>query len=507
MLRLVKNLSCILLTGAAAVSANAFSLLGPFDTWQANTVGYNFNLDTPVVGSSGDVGGPMNLGEEYRLNSPYVVYGFDPTFVEFFGQKGVDAVEAAVKILNDLPPVGEMSEDLSEFPLDTRRHNYQAGALQIRDLKSWTLSMLLESIGLAAPERYIYTLRNRVVINNVPIYTTFKRNFDPITLLPSSYVNGTLYTFNIFQTYFAPAPYDAWEAVEVTVDPLAPSVTSVAAYAGVLNGSTDSRAGAVLYNPGIFYTGLTRDDVGGIRYLLRSSNYNVETLPVNSTIAVGAGGGGTSTSGGLPWLPATGTSSGGAAGGGVGAGAAGGGGAVGAAVPVNAALRGGVNKLNFVRVDFNSGLGQTFTNNVVYSDEYLTNGVTRKQLVQISQTQPDILFSAADLGVNGTGNPILFSRVLNFQNNSAINTGAGGAGLAGPGSITAPVQIIYSKVGPFSQHFGDGPEQLGQAGLVWGSFDASTNAPVIFPSEITVQELERIVLQRSGGSQWQVAQP
>ena len=62
MLRLVKNLSCILLTGAAAVSANAFSLLGPFDTWQANTVGYNFNLDTPVVGSSGDVGGPMNLG-------------------------------------------------------------------------------------------------------------------------------------------------------------------------------------------------------------------------------------------------------------------------------------------------------------------------------------------------------------------------------------------------------------------------------------------------------------
>lgn len=108
MLRLVKNLSCILLTGAAAVSANAFSLLGPFDTWQANAVGYNFNFDTPVVGSSGDVGGPMNLGEEYRWNSPYVAYGFDPSFVEFFGQKGIDAVEAAVKILNDLPAVGKI---------------------------------------------------------------------------------------------------------------------------------------------------------------------------------------------------------------------------------------------------------------------------------------------------------------------------------------------------------------------------------------------------------------
>ena len=122
--------------------------------------------------------------------------------------------------------------------------------------------------------------------------------------------------------------------------------------------------------------------------------------------------------------------------------------------------------MNFVRANFDSALGQFYTNNVVYSDEYITNGITRKQLIQISQVQPDILFSAADLGVNNTGNPILFSRVLNFQNNSAINTGAGGAGLAGPGTIAAPVQIIYSKVGPFSQHFGNGPEQLGQAGLV-----------------------------------------
>ena len=511
MLRFTKKFSIALLSLFGAVSVYGFSLIGPFDTWQANNVGYNFTFNTPVIGISGDVGGPMNLGEEYRWNTPFVSFGFDPSFLEFFGQKGVDAVEAAVAILNDVPAASQMSSDLSEYPLDTRRFNHRASALRIRDLKSWTLSVLLETLGLAAPERYIYTLRSRVA-GIPPSYTVIKRNFDPATLLPTSYVNGTLYTFNIFQTYITP-PFDAWEAVELSVDPLAPSVTSVAAYAGVLGGKTDSRAGAVLFNPGIFYTGLTRDDVGGIRYLLRSSNFNVEPLPLNSISGAGGGGGGSSsTGGGLPWLVV-----GGPTGGGVGAGGAGGAGGVGGAGGglgggltttnsiVDTALRPGVDKLTFVRADFDSALGQFFTNNVVYSDRFITNGVSRDQLVQRTQIQPDIVFTAADLGVDGGGAPILFSRTITYLDNSLLNTGAGGAGIAGPGTIDGPVQINFSRIGPFTRHFGDGPEQLGTAGLVWGSFDASTNAPVIFPSEISMQELEQIVLQRSGGSPWEVA--
>ena len=514
MLRFTKKISLALFGIFGAISVGAFSLIGPFDTWQANNVGYNFTFNNPVIGISGDVGGPMNLGEEYRWNSPFVSFGFDPSFLEFFGQKGVDAVEAAVAILNDVPSASQMSADLSEFPLDTRRFNHRATALRIRDLKSWTLSVLLETMGLAAPERYIYTLRSRVVQNNFPSYTTVKRNFDPVTMLPSSYVNGTLYTFNIFQTYVQPpGPFNAWEAVELTVDPLAPSVTSVAAYAGVLGGNTDSRAGAVLFNPGIFYTGLTRDDVGGIRYLLRSGNFNVEPLPLNSISAAGGGGGGnSSTGGGLPWLVVGGPTGGGAGAGGAagGAGGIGGAGGLGGGLAttntiVDTALRPGVDKLTFVRADFDSALGQFFTNNVVYSDRFITNGVSRDQLVQRTQIQPDIVFTAADLGVDAGGAPILFSRTITYQDNSILNTGAGGAGIAGPGTIDGPVQINFSRIGPFTRHFGDGPEQLGTAGLVWGSFDASTNAPVIFPSEISLQELEQIVLQRSGGSPWEVA--
>ena len=131
-------------------------------------------------------------------------------------------MEAAFKILNDLPAASEMSPDLREFPLDTRRYNYQASALRVRDLKSWTLSALLEVMGLGVPERSIYTLRSRTIVGGVPVYVTLRRNFDPVTFAPSSYVNGTLYTYSIFQTVFTP-PFDAWEAVPISVDPFEPT--------------------------------------------------------------------------------------------------------------------------------------------------------------------------------------------------------------------------------------------------------------------------------------------
>ena len=47
-------------------SARAFSLMGPFASWQTGAIGYNL---------PGDVGGPMNIFEGYRITVPVLTYG------------------------------------------------------------------------------------------------------------------------------------------------------------------------------------------------------------------------------------------------------------------------------------------------------------------------------------------------------------------------------------------------------------------------------------------------
>ena len=160
----------------------------------------------------------MNLGEEYRWNSPVITYGYDKYFLDYFGSKGVVAIEKAVAILNGLPAMSELSVDLREFPTEAKRLNYRASALGIIDLKSMALGILVEELGLACPERYTWTLRDRRVIVNIPQYLVIQRNFDPVTWRYSAYVNGTLYTYRIAQLDDAPVFYDA---VEFSVDPLA----------------------------------------------------------------------------------------------------------------------------------------------------------------------------------------------------------------------------------------------------------------------------------------------
>src|SRR5689334_22057698 len=105
----------------------------------------------------GDIGGPMEIGEGYRWNVPIVTYGFDKSFIDYFGKAGVVAVEQAIKILNALPTASRIKP--KNYPLDTARMNYSAQAQNIIDLKSVTLCLLLEQMGLAAPSRYTWTLR------------------------------------------------------------------------------------------------------------------------------------------------------------------------------------------------------------------------------------------------------------------------------------------------------------------------------------------------------------
>lgn len=268
----------ILLAGAligGLQSAWAFSLSGPTpgfpglppnfgDDWQVPVIGYN-------LGGIDVFNGPKNLGEEYRRNTPVMYYAFNANFLDFFGSNGVAAAEAAFTVMNSLTNVSSYSASLSEFPLNSRHINYQAQALGLYDLKSVTLGLLMEQMGLVDPVRYAWTLHDRFHVGNIPCpvgqqYLVVQRNFDIVSsplnqLQYSPYVNDTLYSYQILEACTGPNPLAL--AVPFAVDPLADIYTPVAS----------AQTGLGL---GDFYTGLTRDDVAGLRYLLKTNNINLE---------------------------------------------------------------------------------------------------------------------------------------------------------------------------------------------------------------------------------------
>ncbi|HEV2390902.1 MAG TPA: Ig domain-containing protein [Verrucomicrobiae bacterium] len=273
MLRLLKQITCLALLAAGAQLSFGFALLGPInEPYQTQEIGYNL---------PGDIGAPKNLGEEYRRNMPVLYYTCDANFLDYFGSNGLAEVDKAFNVFNSLTNVSSYSSDLSEFPLETKRTNYKAESLYMFDLKSWVMSLLIESMGLAEPIRFTWTLHDRFLIpgGTCPFgeeYIIIKRNFDSAfgtsvdQLKPSSYVNNILYSYQIAEYCTAPAnfPYIA-VTFPFSVDPDANAFTPVASTFGFGN--------SFLFSPyGLFYTGITRDDVGGLRYLLRANNMNVE---------------------------------------------------------------------------------------------------------------------------------------------------------------------------------------------------------------------------------------
>jgi hypothetical protein len=256
----------------AARQAGAFSLLGPSPaTGGANPAvawqNPGFNIGYNHFGT--DIGGPMNLGEEYRWNVPVITYAFDESFLNYFGTNGVAAVEAAIKVFNDLPATSQFSSNLTEFPLNATRVNFLAQSLGLMDLKSVTMVAMMEELGFAEPERFAWTLRDRrlTTVGNTTFtnYFVIQRNFDPVTLEPTPYVNGVLYNY-LVQEFDASQRgiVDHAEAIEVAVQ----NPETLA---------NNSVAGRFL-NVGQFHPGLTRDDVGGLRYSYRPGNVNVENL-------------------------------------------------------------------------------------------------------------------------------------------------------------------------------------------------------------------------------------
>lgn len=261
MVRMFKQFFWLMMLTLSVERATAYVFLGPFEPWQTPEIAHNLG---------GDLGGPHNLGEEFRRNTPVLYYTFDQNFLDFFGSNGVAAVEEAFAIMNSLTNVDHYSEGLYEWPLESLSYNFKAQALNLRDLKSAALGLLLEQMGLGEPERYVWTLHDRQVgPGGCPAdvsYLVAKRNFEPAftaldDLQPTSYVNGTLYSYFIFEICTGGPPLA--DAIEFPVDPLANVFTAAAGFVNLPVGG--------------YYHGLTRDDVGGIRYLYRTNNMNVES--------------------------------------------------------------------------------------------------------------------------------------------------------------------------------------------------------------------------------------
>jgi hypothetical protein len=126
----------------------AFSLLGPYASWKDQSLSYK---------QPGDIGGPMDINEEYRWNVPVVTHAFDQSFLDYFGSNGVAAVEQAIGVINGLPPASGI--DLTNFPLESRLLNSLANAHHQYDLRTATLGLLLEQMGLSQPFRYVFTMR------------------------------------------------------------------------------------------------------------------------------------------------------------------------------------------------------------------------------------------------------------------------------------------------------------------------------------------------------------
>lgn len=392
-------------------TVNAFSLLGPYASWMTTNNGYRvFN----------DVGGPMSLNSEYRWNVPVVTYAFDQSFLNYFGTNGVAAVESAIAILNNLPPASQLNA--SNFPPDSRQVNFAAASQSLVDLKSAALYLLVEQLGLASPSRYTAALHGFSITGDTINGIVVQRNFDPFSLAPTNGVNGVQYAYTLYLAHSNPDSVNWWV---FPVDPLGQPLSAVA------DGYPSQSS-----NPGYFFTGLTRDDVGGLRYLLQTNNFNFETL--------------------LPDVHGTGTNS---------------------VNYANAVARAGVDKVTFVRLDYDllSGLATVpLTNHFV--DTYVTNSSIVHQQLERVISKPDIIFSA----FSGEGHNVAFRRTgtTNWLNES-IN-------LEGPGIIRPGVTIAFQKFGlNASAQTADNLAGATIESTRWASFDASTNAPIIYPVGIT----------------------
>ncbi len=280
-----------ILTLGWAQDSRAFSLGGPIanagDAWQLQVIGYGLAFDLDA---------PKNWGQGYRRNTQTMYYAVDANFADFFGTNGLTAIQSSFAILNGTftnNPAGNIdgySSSLSEFPYDSSHINYQAQALEIYDLKSMNLMIMMEQLGLTDPVRYDWTLHDRIIPPGVTcpvgvLYDVVQRNFDlggyilpgssGISTIDSPYVDGSLYTYQIIEACKGPNPLALAEPILVNE-----------ALVGGQNQGFPVASRSENEFPGQYFNGLTRDDVMGLRYLLSSNNVAMESISPDASVTL-----------------------------------------------------------------------------------------------------------------------------------------------------------------------------------------------------------------------------
>ncbi|PWU12316.1 MAG: hypothetical protein C5B50_21730 [Verrucomicrobia bacterium] len=287
-LRLLAALLCIVF---GVRSTQAFSIYGPKEGFHTQTLGYIIYLtDLPLPDGSGWLvftpgdfsSAPHNIGEGFRWNIPDLYYTYDETFLRYFGDSGVQAVDSAVAMLNNLDNVDNYSPSLSEFPFEELRYNYTARDLGMFDVRSAALEVLLERLGLADPQHWVWCMRAKFLLPGLSCpnydYEVIQRNFDPLTWVPTGYINGNLFTYVVFQVCPPDLLGDFTEAEVASVDQVG------GVYATAV-------ATPKIHFPkplwmGSFHTSLTVDDVGGLRHLYSTNTLAWEAMPANTTLIV-----------------------------------------------------------------------------------------------------------------------------------------------------------------------------------------------------------------------------
>lgn len=412
----VLSILCLVSLFFMATKASAFSLLGPYTDWMTQAIGYRYPWQS---------GGPMALGEEYRWNLPVITYGFDSSFVAYFGEEGVAEVEQAIALLNGLPTASSINP--ASYPESIQFRNDLAINGSVYDLKSMALSLLLEQLGLAPPASSMYVLRSRTVTPVSTYYVTnyhvIERNYHPLTTETSAHLNNTLFVYEVRES-----PLLGADATERPADPLA-----FIHYA----------AADVAFQPGHYFTGLSQDDVGGLRYIYAAQNRNVERLPTAVERVDGS-------------------------------------------TVVNEALRPGVEKFTLQRVPGIVYPAIPLNMAIEFDDTYIVDGEIRTQRLRRQIQRPDIVFTTGDLGVYlPSGYPRLYrtTATTNWVNNASLN---GFVSSAGPGIIAPGVEIAFSNVLPVNsvQSYLNIYSNQGTTGR-WGSFTAAGEPLAVYPKPAT----------------------
>jgi hypothetical protein len=151
-------------------------------------------------------------------------------------------------------------------------------------------------------------------------------------------------------------------------------------------------------------------------------------------------------------------------------------------------IRAGVDKVKFIRRDFDSLLGTLWTPVTnTYKEVEIIGGVVQTNSYIRVVTRPDVLLSTEDVLIGPASVGFIHGETIvgySYDTSHQQGTHPVGPGVLNPAnSITLDTQGSFYLIEP-------GPYATPQLfPMIWGSFDGSTNAPIVYPSTTSLNNL------------------